>query len=75
MRRFYLDRKEDATGISGTGRVVEGVVFSNGLVALTWFNPRIAQWTSVSLYPDMDVVEQIHGHGGKTEIVWVDPAP
>ena len=33
MRRFYLQRDEDATGISGTGKVAEGILFSTGWVA------------------------------------------
>lgn len=68
MRRFYLQRNEDATGISGTGRVAEGVVFSTGWVALTW----LTQVNSLVFYPAMANVEHIHGHGGKTAIVWVD---
>ena len=40
MRHFYLDRHEDATGISGTGVVAQGVEFDNGKVALTWLTGR-----------------------------------
>jgi hypothetical protein len=68
MRRFYLDRQEDATGVSGTGKVAEGVVFTNGWVALTW----LTQHTSVVFYPSITDVEFVHGHGGKTKIVFLD---
>jgi hypothetical protein len=68
MRRFYLDRKTDATGVSGTGKVAEGVVFSNGWVALTWLTAH----TSVVFYPSMTDVQFIHGHNGMTEIVFED---
>lgn len=68
MRRFYLQRNEDETGISGTGRVAEGVVFTNGWVALTW----LTQYTSVVFYPSLMDVQQIHGHQGKTLIVFED---
>lgn len=68
MRRFLLDRTEDPTGISGTGYVAEGVVFSNGWVGLTWVTP----WTSVVFYPSLEHVEHIHGHEGKTVLVFVD---
>lgn len=72
MRRFYLQRDEDATGVSGTGRVAEGVQFSNGWVALTW----LTQWTSVVSYPQgIEAVEHIHGHQGRTRIVWMDEEP
>jgi hypothetical protein len=39
MRRFELHRDEDATGISGVGKVAEGVQFSSGEVALKWMTP------------------------------------
>lgn len=68
MRRFYLHRKEDATGVSGTGTVAEGVIFSTGWVALTW----LTQVNSLVFYPDISNVEAIHGHGGMTEIVYLD---
>lgn len=66
MRTFSLQRVIDETGISGTGRVAEGVVFSNGWVALTW----LTQYTSVVFYPGIEHVHAIHGHGGKTQIVF-----
>ena len=39
MRRFYMQRNKDVSGLSGTGIVAEGVVFTNGFVALTWLTP------------------------------------
>ena len=35
-RIFHLLRLADESGVSGTGRVAEGVIFSNGWVALVW---------------------------------------
>lgn len=68
MRRFLLVRKKDATGVSGTGAVAEGVVFSSGRAAMSWIpTPR-----SIAVYESPEELEQIHGHGGKTKIVWVD---
>lgn len=64
-----LDRKEDATGTSGTGIVAEGVLFSNGKVALTWFS----HFGAVNVYDSIEVVRVLHGHQGRTVIVWVDP--
>lgn len=68
MRRFSLQRDVDETGISGTGKVAEGVVFTNGWCALMW----LTEFFSVVLYPGIDHVEQIHGHQGKTRIVFED---
>lgn len=69
IRRFYLDRKEDPTGTSGTGRIAEGCVFSNGWVAMTW----LTAVTSVAFYPSIENIEHIHGHNGATVIVFEDP--
>ena len=75
--RFVLNRREDATGISGTGVVAEGIVFSDGVVALRWIvppgNPGHGWPTSV-VFHDHGVasVRAIHGHGGQTEIIWLD---
>lgn len=68
MRRFHLVRKVDASGISGTGRVAEGVLFDNGWVAMIWLSAR----PSVNLFASIEDVEAIHGHDHKTEIVFVD---
>jgi hypothetical protein len=35
-RTFVLDRRRDISGVSGTGLVAEGVVWSDGAVALRW---------------------------------------
>lgn len=71
MKRFYLDRITDETGISGTGRVAEGVIFSNGSCAMVW----LTQYWSVAVYPNIDHVIAIHGHNGKTKVVVIDADP
>jgi hypothetical protein len=68
MRRFHLERRVDETGMSGIGRVAEGCIFSNGWCAMTW----LTEHTSVVFYPSLAEVEFIHGHGGKTLIVFED---
>lgn len=68
-RRFVLDRKEDATGTSGVGVVAEGLMFSNGKVALGWYS----HYGAVNVYDSIEVVRVLHGHQGKTKIVWLDP--
>lgn len=71
MRRFVLRRMEDETGVSGTGDVAEGVVFSDGTAAMRW---RTAQ-TSTAIYSSIEALEAIHGHGGRTQVVFTDPPP
>lgn len=76
MRRFHLQRNEDETGVSGTGRVAEGCQFSNGKVALTWLTEQHQingdNWSSVGLYASIEAVDLVHGHGGLTQIVFED---
>jgi hypothetical protein len=72
MRRFYLERAQDPSGVSGTGRVAEGIEFTHGWVALTWLTAL--GFTGVAIYPSMCCVEQVHGHNGSTKIVFIDGA-
>ena len=65
MKFFYLVRSEDVSGISGTGAVAEGVIFHDGQVAMKWRT----EVNSVAIYKNIQEVEHIHGHGGKTKIV------
>jgi len=71
MRRFHFNRVEDASGISGTGRVAEGVLFNNGLIALTWNSVH----KCINMYTSLAEMEAVHGHDGKTVIVWIDEDP
>lgn len=71
MRRFILIRHADASGVSGTGIVAEGVEFASGRVALTW----LSQYGTVNVYDNIKVVEALHGHDGMTTVEWVDPQP
>jgi len=68
-RRFYLQRRVDVNNISGTGRVAEGVQFSDGRVAMRW----LSDTPTTTLFDDIDHLSRIHGHGGTTEVVWIDP--
>ena len=66
-RLFVLRRLVDATGISGTGIVAQGVLFANDKCALAW----VTEWTSVAVYDSIDDVEAVHGHDGQTVIEWL----
>lgn len=69
MRRFRLVRDVDETGTSGVGIVAEGCEFSSGMCALTWLSP----YQTVSMWASIKAVEIVHGHSGKTRVVWIDP--
>lgn len=70
MRRFYLDRIEDPSGVSGTGVVAEGVQLSDGRVVLRW----LTALSSVAIYESIEEVVAIHGHQGGTVVTWIDSA-
>lgn len=67
-KRFKLIRKEDISGISGVGIVAEGCVFENGKAVVVWRGDH----SSTNIYESITEVVYIHGHNGKTEVVWID---
>jgi hypothetical protein len=68
VKRFIIRRHEDVTGLSGTGDVAEGVVFSDGSAAVRWNGEH----RSTVFWEREESIVAIHGHVGKTEIVWLD---
>lgn len=67
---FTLHRAEDPSGISGTGVIAEGWESSDGkTVVLLWLTAT----PSLCVYSDVRHIENIHGHGGKSQIVWDTP--
>lgn len=67
MRLFQLHRDEDETGISGTGVVAEGVEFSDGRCAMRW----LTGVSSTAVYDSAADLATIHGHGGRTRMVYL----
>jgi hypothetical protein len=68
MRSFYLNRKVDISAISGTGKVAEGVIFSNGQVVMRW----LTDISSIVIHESIENVMKIHCHNGASEIVYMD---
>lgn len=67
-RRFIMQRDHDKSGVSGTGIVATGVVFPDETVAYRWTtDPTTAQFAE-----RIEDVQAIHGHGGATQLVWLD---
>jgi hypothetical protein len=73
-RRFGVWRTEDITGQSGTGWVMAGIQFPDGSVATRWVNSPLQIATS-TIWPDLESVEKIHGHGGTSQLIWLDLNP
>ena len=70
MKQFHLWREEDISGISGTGRVAEGVVFPNGRCVMAWSTEP----TSIAIYESLADLISIHSHGGSTKVIMEDEA-
>jgi hypothetical protein len=58
MRSFTLRREEDVSGVSGTGIVLEGVIFSTGAVVIHWLTP--APRGSIALFETLEQFLSIH---------------
>lgn len=65
-RNFKFVRVEDETGLSGEGVVAEGIEFSNGMCAISW----LTGMHSIGVYPNVKQMEAIHGHNGRTKVVF-----
>lgn len=69
MKTFTLIRGEDVTGISGTGRVAVGWVAPSGAAVIEWQGEN----RSIVIWPEgLDVAMRVHGHDGRTRVVWDD---
>jgi len=58
MRRFVMHREFDSSGVSGTGLVLEGVLFSTGVVVVHWLTPPPRG--SISVFDSLDQFLSIH---------------
>lgn len=80
IKRFKLVRDEDESGVSGTGVVAVGAKFPSGYCEIEWLNDQNdsvdTSFNGHAAYPGgpEDVIE-VHGHEGRTRLVWVDDVP
>ena len=68
LKLFMLNRKQDATGVSGTGIVARGIIFPTGKCVMEWQTKH----TSIAVYDSLPELMAIHGHDGKTEVLVSD---
>jgi hypothetical protein len=69
VKPFYLLRHEDASGISGIGVVAVGAVLPSGRAILEWLSNE----TTDTIFESIEQVTRIHGHNGKTEVIYGNP--
>lgn len=79
MRTFTLHRQDDATGVSGTGVVAWGVLWPDGSVSIRWNSPTPSFISFEGVPSDTQLqrvgdqhVRSVHGHNGKTIVIWSD---
>ncbi len=68
MKQFYLQRNIDVNGVSGTGKVVEGVVLPSGRVVIEWQG----KYPSICIYNSIQEFQSVHvdSHPGCSEIIY-----
>ncbi len=73
---YALDRLTDVSGVSGTGRVAYARVLDAGVVVLWDTTVEVdghPQHTrGVEWVPSLEVLTELHCHGGKTLLVGLD---
>jgi hypothetical protein len=73
-RLFTMIRKNDESHVSGTGRVLDGVVFHNGKVVICWPSEEKRGYPSLGIFDSFEAFKFIHidSHpANETEIVWL----
>lgn len=74
-RTFHIVRHKDESGISGTGRVLNGVVFPDGLCIIRWCSSNPEANPSIGIYDSFEDFKYFHidcHPDNETEIVWHD---
>jgi len=71
LRRFWLYREEDHSGVSGTGYVAEGVEWTDGRVDIRFLSAHKSDYG----FPNLKEMMNLHGHDGSTKVVWIDELP
>lgn len=69
-RRFKVWPRDNLTGRSRPDAYGEGVMFTDGTVAVRWSYG----WPTSVVYPDrgIEAIESGKGFGGEAEIEWLD---
>jgi len=76
MKSFSVIREHDESGVSGTGKVIDGVLFHTGQVVICWRTDIDASkhgHSSLGIYPTWEAFKHIHidSHPkNKTRIEW-----
>lgn len=73
-RPFELHRREDISGNTGPGVVADGCLFPDGSAAMRW-RPGVVGVSTWQLYDNIDALQKLHGHEGRTVVKFPDESP
>ena len=62
-RMFTMIRRFDTTGVSGTGRILDGVIFHTGQVVVCWrsdLDESTPGCSSICIYPSWEAFKHVH---------------
>ncbi len=67
---FYMKRNVDESGVSGTGRVLEGAVFPSGHVVVCWNSEN----SSIAIHKSLEDFQKCHmdPHPGMNELIFIN---
>ena len=68
MKLFNIERKEDNSGLSGTGVVAQGVQFDDGLCVVRW----LGKLHSTVMYDNIEAVQTIMCSHSKSQLVMLN---
>lgn len=77
-RMFYIIRYGDESGVSGVGRVLDGILWANGWCSIMWrtdLDPMKRGMSSITFFDSFNAFMDIHINShpdNNTEVVWVD---
>lgn len=69
-RPFVLRRDRDISGVSGTGIILDGILWPDGQAVIHWRG----KWALTTPHPSMESILDIHDHGGQGDlhVLWAD---
>ena len=73
MKYFAVAREYDESGVSGTGHIIDGVIFDDGTVVIKW----LTEMSSIAIYRSFEEFKAIHidSHPKNESIIGVKEIP
>jgi hypothetical protein len=72
-KTFHMIRHSDESGISGTGRILNGVVFPDGITVIRWCSNNPEAKNSTAIHDSFEAFKFLHidcHPNNETEVVW-----